>query len=149
MTTNTLPAPLTQWRCDKCGGPVTAANGYVVWADKLEEDHSFRIIHQKLCDDSHRYMSSLPLADFLGADGLSKLMTFLSFGPLSETPGEEVIAWRLKDVNLFVDFLRRVQIPFYEEARAWFSDPDERERMGDWNEFAPYAQDNLRKMASK
>jgi hypothetical protein len=141
--------PLTQWTCDKCGGLVSLDDGYVVWADRDQQDNSFRIIHKAACDDSNRYMSSLPLADFIGPDGLSKLMTFLSFGPLAETPGEEVIASRVNDVNLFVDFLRRVQTPYYEEARRWFSDPDERERMADWNEFAPYSQENLRRLAEK
>ena len=119
--------PLTRWECDECGGPVTVKDGYVVWADKEGVDHRFRIIHQTICDDNNRYLSSLPLSDFLGADGLSKLMSFMSYGPLDDTPGEEIIPHRIKDVNLFVDFLRRVQVPYYEEARRWFSDGDERE----------------------
>lgn len=141
--------PLTTWQCDACGGPVTVNDGYVVWGDTTGEELGFRIIHQKICDDRYRFHASLPLSNFLGPDGLVKLTSFMSYGPLGHTPGEVVMPDRIKDVNLFVDFLRRVQIPYYEEARQWFENDDERERMGDWTESAPYMQDNLQRLAAK
>lgn len=142
-------ATLTHWECDKCGAPVTAADGYVVWDRIGDDDYSeFSIIHQSKCDDD-TCNSSLPLADFLGADGAARLTSFLSLGPVilthSSSGGDRLPKHSLTG---WVDFFRRVQIPGYEEARKNLRDIRTAETLSDWNEVAPYTAVALQDIAA-
>lgn len=145
--------PLTTWTCDVCGGPVTVDDGYVTWSHVNGAEHGFKIIHQSRCDrdlDS----SSAALADFLGPDGLAKLTAFLSPGAFMVATYDPVrlngAAYRIADLHQFVDFFRRVQLPFYEEARASLRSPSEdmRDLLSDSNEISPYLQSALRRWAA-
>jgi hypothetical protein len=116
--------PLTQWRCDYCRQPVTSDAAYVVWrndADKLERD--FKIIHQGRCDpgdrDEHGYPFSMELSHYLGDSGLSRLLSFISNGRMHRSSPPSV-----GDLDEFIDFVRRLQTPYYEEARTRFAEPE-------------------------
>ena len=52
--------------------------------------------------------------------------------------GSEMDSPDVLDINELVDFIRRVQTPYYEEARQHFNDPDVLERLSDSNEVYPY-----------
>lgn len=135
--------PLTQWRCDVCGKPIhTAGDGYVTWDHISKGPQGFKIIHQGQCDDGVA-MASAALEDFLGADGLTRILAMLSYGPLrnAATPNPP------SNMDEFVDFVRRVQTPYYEEARGHFADQDVRDRRSDWNEVKPYLVADLQPLA--
>jgi hypothetical protein len=145
--------------CDSCGDLVTAEenSGIVVWrtdrSDDGNKDFDFKIVHKsiqsdpepRLCDPGARrgYVSNLPLSVFLGPDGLAMLLSWLSIGPLrggGQSP-------RVADMDEFVSFVRRVQTPYYEEARFRFADEDTRQRLDDANEYYPYVPETLRRIA--
>lgn len=135
--------PLTQWRCDVCKKAIEqAGDGYLTWHTASGRPHSFQLIHHVRCDDNEASHSAA-LADYLGADGLTRLMAFLSYGPLrsESTPAGP------RDMNEFADLVRRLQVPYYEEARVHFSNYDVRENRSDWNEHKPYMVDELKKLA--
>lgn len=139
--------PLTYWYCDQCHKRIDdVEKGYVVWrqtADLLY--HDFRIIHQRICDERSSFPCSMPLGKFLGVDGLSYLSSMLSLGPMMVRPGDssrQLIA----DMDNFVDFMRRVQIPHYEQARRKFSSEAAADYFEGSNESRPYYQDALKKI---
>lgn len=139
---------LSKWRCDKCGGSVTVEEGYVNWEHENPSRKEIRIIHQARCDDG-AYNSSAALADFLGPDGLVKLTAMLSSGTLVAHRYEDsasVPAEFLPNLDIWVDFVRRVQIPYYEEARELMRDAELREYLSDSNEVAPYLQRSLKQI---
>ena len=138
--------PFQFWRCDECGEPVTVKEGYVIWGRRDDPNGEFRIIHQRVCDD-RSMTSSLPLADFLGADGLVKLTSMLSYGLLTYdtgiTPRSE---HRLPNIDAWVDLVRRVQVPHYEQVTLLYTQPEVRERFSDSNETYPYLQRTIATM---
>lgn len=117
--------PLRSWRCDTCGKPITDPRlGMVVWRDTNEGSYiSFKIVHKNIdgrrCDPGINadYESSLEIDNFLGTDGLAELLSWISPSPLdgSRIPG-------VQNLDEFVTLLRRLQIPFYEEAMPYFTD---------------------------
>ncbi len=136
--------PLRQWYCDVCGECIERPeDGYVIWQnDEERKSFDFTVIHKTRCDRK-QYPCSAELDRFLGTDGLTYLLTFLSCGPLIGGESKP----RVRDLNEFVDFMRRVQTPCYEDARRRF---DEESVQADWagaSEIAPYTQDALRRIA--
>lgn len=133
--------PLTRWKCDHCGQPIESADdGYVVWEDDGSGDAGFEIVHQGQCDKSGKGSSSA-LRDFLGSNGLARLTSHLSYGILKDGAGQPKIA----DMDGFIDFFRRVQLPYYEEARSGLL--SEKEAWYDATEVRPYMQDVLQRLA--
>lgn len=130
--------PLEHWYCDVCGNVIEkASDGYVIW--RTNDDHKsfdFKIIHQGKCD-LKSYTSSAALEDFLGINGLVRLTSFLSLGPLKQALGQATHN-DIINTDEFIDFVRRVQIPYYEEARRKFAMHDVLEWHSDSNEVAPY-----------
>lgn len=136
--------PLTKWRCDRCGDLIESAQkAYVTWSTLSAGAGDFTIIHQGKCDDGRKH-SSAALEDFLGADGLARLTAMMSYGPLRGGEHKPSIA----DMDEFTDFIRRVQLPHYEEARPYFGAEDVRSDLSDSNEVRPYRQDILQRIAS-
>lgn len=138
--------PLNTWICDLCGqGVEDIDKGYVVWRTKRDpiRYHDFRVVHQGRCDPGQPYDSSLPLKDFVGPEGLTMVLAWLTVGPLkNEEPSN-----RVEDFAEFVDLVRRVQIPYYEEARQRFDDEGVQADLFDANEFYPYQPEILRRIA--
>ena len=141
--------PLEQWFCDTCGELIESTKHcYVLWrTDDNNKDYDFRIIHQSQCD-SGGPDSSGPITDFLGTDGLTKLLTFLSLGRLRSTEtGNDGLT--VKNMDEFVDFFRRVQLPYYEEARTKFGNSNFLDDYRDANEIQPYLQTALKRIIEK
>ena len=125
------------WECDQCGASIDDAGaGYVLWDRRDGGPEGYRIIHRGQCDDKS-YRSSMPLDSFLGPDGLNSLLGFLSIGPIKRALGEAGKP-AVRDMDAFVDFVRRVQIPGYEQVRQHFGDPDILDRFADATETYPY-----------
>lgn len=140
--------PLEQWYCDVCGEIIERPkDGYVIWKrehsdTELGKEYGFKIIHQNKCDkDRQNYPSSMHLDAFLGHDGMAYLLSFLSIGPVKAHLGQTYNA--KLDMDEFVDFFRRLQVPNYEEARRRFSHPDFLDFNSDNNEVGPYVQSSL------
>lgn len=135
--------PLTKWYCDVCGERIEdAKGGYVIW--NSVEGHGFKIIHQARCD--HRdHRSSKALGEFLGTEGLAYLLSHLSAGPIQQSMGAGPTQ-DLPNLDEFVDFMRRVQTPFYEEARRLFGTQRVMDDFSDANEYMPYCSDRLERM---
>jgi len=143
-----MDKPLTVWYCDHCGDKIEDVDaGYVIWKYTDGKEHDFRIIHKVQCDNNS-YSSSLPVMNFLGVDGLAKILSFLSPGPIIQGIDESPRC-RLLNMNEFVDFVRRVQTPYYEEARRYFNDHDLLEHFGDSNEVYPYLRDVLKDIIAR
>jgi hypothetical protein len=109
--------------------------------DEANGPYNFKIIHKGTCD-LHDHNCSLQLEAFLGDGGKEYLLSFLSAGALKRKLGEGPVR-PPANLDEFVDFFRRVQTPYYEEARARFG---EREVLIDYhadNAFGPYLEEGL------
>jgi len=144
-----MTKPLTTWYCDVCGNMIDAPeSGYVIWqTDKELGASGFKIIHQGKCDlkDHH---ASAALRDFLGERGQAYLLSKLSLGPIKHSLGQKPHR-QINDMDEFVDFFRRVQTPFYEQARRKFSSEAVRSDFDDSNEVLPYLPETLKRIAAK
>lgn len=119
--------PLKQWICDVCGKIIeTPEDGYVVWGENEEGlIDKIRILHKNFhvdgekmgCDCDRRYSMSLPLESFLGDDGKVVFMSLVDPGPYFIEEYREHIA----NKRLFLDVFRRLQLPYYEEARLYWN----------------------------
>ena len=140
-----MDTPLINWYCDVCGQKITDPDsGYVIWHTSTNpiKFHGFKIIHQNKCDDN-TCPSSAALSDFLGEAGLTYLLTFLSQGQIIKLMGQNTYPL-IDEFDEFVDFFRRVQVPYYEEARRCFSNPDLLDDFSGNNETAPYLPESLK-----
>lgn len=129
MTTGTASAPLRAWICDTCGDLITdPTKGLVTWRKASNNtDYDFKIVHKSIrsdpepynCDPGAEtgYIYHLDIEKLLGVDGLTLLLSWISVGPLKGGGGTITTS---KDLDSYVDLVRRVQIPYYEEARHSF-----------------------------
>ncbi len=144
--------PLEQWICDVCGEVIEKPeDGYVVWNEDRGDEYQyfgFTVIHQSRCDND-KLPNSLPVTDFLGELGLAVLISKLSAGPVINRNREHSSAGRVKDVDGFVDFFRRMQVPYYEEARRYFNDPEFLEDYYDSNEVYTYQPKVLKQIVER
>src|SRR5690606_4189633 len=117
------------------------------WQSSDDGYYDFKIIHQGRCDRK-RYPASSALQDFLGPQGASYCLTFLSYGPVIARDSN-YSRCKVTDLDEFVDFMRRVQVPYYEEARRLFGHPDVRSDLADANEFYPYIPDTMKSLIER
>jgi hypothetical protein len=146
-----MESTVKRWRCDVCGEWVTPDQGYVLW--DYAGDHrrtGFQIVHRKKCDDHSRTASSA-LIDFLGPDGFARTTALMATGPImrNQSPGAEFKEHRIADDEEFVDFMRRLYVPNYEEARDLFNGHEVLQDMYGSNETRPYMQDILENLAKR
>jgi hypothetical protein len=143
-----MPTNSAGWYCDVCGELIsTPEEGYVIWnVDEEHLDHGFLVIHNGKCDNP-KYPSSIALADLVGPDGLSHLMAFLSVGSLRADPDYPTKP-SIANIDDFVDLVRRLHVPHYEEARRHFDNGGVREAMSDANEYYPYVGKVMQKIAA-
>lgn len=138
-----IDQPLTTWYCDVCGKRIEdIQKGYLTWktGDNLHS-HDFKIIHKINCDlDDHPV--SVPLRNFIGADGLSCLLSHLSLGPIMLAHGIESHC-DASNIDEFVDLIRRLQTPYYEEARRKFQNQKVMADFSASTEMYPYLPDIL------
>jgi len=142
--------PLSEWKCDCCGKLInTPEKGVVVWKTNEEsQPYDFHIVHQSKCRDTS-YTNHQPLTTFLGKTGVEWLLSFLSPGKITNLLDPDRSDCLLPaDMNEFVDLFRRVQTPFYEEARTKFENEELLSYYSDSNEVTPYLESSLRKMIS-
>ena len=142
----TTTAP-TVWTCDACGDDITdPSQAWVLFRrDADGKDFDFHIVHHndygKRCDPP-AMPASIQLSELLGPAGLSELLSFLSPGPING--GSRVT---VADMNEFVDLVRRIQVPWYEQARKFWNAPQTREWFDAGDTYAPYLPENLERIA--
>ena len=68
------------------------------------------------CDHDRRYSMSLPLESFLGDEGKVHFLSMIDPGPDFREDYREHIA----DKRLLLETFRRLQLPYYEEARLYW-----------------------------
>jgi len=116
--------PLEQWCCDACGDVIDGPEkGCLEWhtTHRTNTVSGFRIVHRtSKCTYQGielatlgRTSTVLPLLDALDSPGL---------GHMLEVMEEAITAGSARDESLteFIEVLRRLHVPYYEEARlAW------------------------------
>nr|WP_314900715.1 hypothetical protein [uncultured Deefgea sp.] len=75
-------------------------------------------------------------------------MSFISLGKI-KARGRYRNYCHVLDFDEFVDLYRRVQIPYYEEARKKFNNPALLAEMEDASELHPYQEDVLKQIIEK
>lgn len=118
------------WICDSCGEEIReAGDGRVEWLMRRlgtrHEGRRLRLVHRsdfrritpfgdvehpkkEACEREGFILNDLPLKDFLGADGLMTLLSWIAKG---ELPVHEIL-----------ELTKRLHIPGYEWARPHFND---------------------------
>jgi hypothetical protein len=142
---------LTSWCCDACGQQIEKADqGHVIWQWTGSLRYSgFKIIHKQRCN-IEMYSSSAELSDFLGPRGVVYLTTFLSVGPIKLSLGQRSDCFvDPMGMDAFVDLFRRVQVPYYEEARGRFARPALTGERDDQDESGRYLPETLRRMVER
>lgn len=141
-----MDQPLTIWYCDVCHQPIVDKNrALVIWKSDNTGYYDFKIVHQTINDqqgcDIPSYSGSMHLEEFLGIPGAVYLTSFLTTGPAHFGENNNI-----KNISEFVDLFRRLQVPYYEEARRYFSTEKTQSYIQGWNEFAPYLPETLKKI---
>ncbi|WP_204037262.1 hypothetical protein [Micromonospora qiuiae] len=145
-------APLKTWQCDRCPDLITDPDmALVVWRREDQKLKGFMIVHKSAdgrdCDpgDQAGYRESSELSTFLGQVGAAYLLSWLSMGPVRGVPDTNQVA----DLDEFVDLFRRVQVPWYEQARPHFHDEETQHWLSDANEYYPYIPETLQRTAKR
>jgi hypothetical protein len=156
---NEQPRKPQAWLCDICWEPIPSVGvGLVIWQESKERPmHDFKIVHKTIdpwrCWDRAEaagYRSSEEIDACTGVDGLTNLLSWLSLGPLdAATQGRNRTHVASEDLDDFVDLVRRLQIPYYEEARRRFGDQEVHEELAGVNPVYPYTVARLRWAAAQ
>ncbi|MFC1972063.1 hypothetical protein ACFLVE_01490 [Chloroflexota bacterium] len=111
--------PLKQWICDSCGGIIEKPeDGWLEWYSKESVESNFRIVHHNrscMYDDLRKHnilVSDLNLTDVIGTHGLANSLFRIE---LSEKGVDKI-----QDLKEFVEILRRLHVPYWEEARLYW-----------------------------
>ena len=102
---------LEQWICDRCGQVIEEPNqGLVEWIDdsKTHKASGFKMV---------------------------MVLSFLDIGPYLEA---EYQGPRIKDMREFVEFTRRLTLPYYEEARLYWNQAEQDGLFDGANEISLY-----------
>ncbi len=122
----TMKKPFTEFKCDVCGKTIRAEDAMLQWLQRKKDDSNpFPMIledihiccNRKPCDELYELRARYEdlyeqwdhLESFIGPDNLDELLTF---------PVERIIPQE-KKID-FLEIMRRLTIPHYEEARQFF-----------------------------
>lgn len=132
--------PLEQWYCDNCGEVINEPNdGWLEWYHEQGEignNEGYRIVHHdrkcmynsKKLSLENKSLSDMHLSDFIGSDGLVTLLSHIEFNDV-------------KDNSELVEIIRRLHVPYYEEARKYHHVAEENGFFSGENEVTRYLQD--------
>jgi hypothetical protein len=153
---NALWPPLERWRCDTCGGMIDGMEaGNVEWLSERMGSRliarGFHIVHHGSASPfngpancyQHQYAAGrldLPLEDFVGINGIVQLLSFLDIGAFHEP---DFRGHAIGDMREFVELFRRVQVPYYEEARKYLPLAASERALGDPNSIYAYIPETL------
>lgn len=119
--------PLEQFICDGCNEPVDKADSYIEWLrlpDNQGKGGGFRIIHNnrkcRAYPDSE-FLLDMPIGDLSHDDMLPYLLSKIDVG---ERLQPKYSGPRVADLREYVELIRRLLIPYYEEAASVLFDGD-------------------------
>ncbi|MBI2873378.1 MAG: hypothetical protein HYY00_09360 [Chloroflexi bacterium] len=131
--------PLEQWVCDFCGEVIERPEqGWIEWlADPSDgfRQEGFKIVHyapysprkpRGRCyhydnPPSGRRALDIYLSEFVGEKAMPQLLVFVDGGPYRE---KEYGGPRVKDLREWAELVRRLTIPYFEEARFYMKRAD-------------------------
>jgi len=131
--------PLQEWICDSCGEVISSPKeGYLEWlSDDDHKAYDFVMVHHAIHSPKrsgkdcylHAHSprsSSSSLDNYTGPNAQAYLYRFLDFG---EYHDPDNTGPKLKDIREFVNLMRRLTIPYYEEARRYFGETKYRDML--------------------
>ena len=139
-TVNNSLKPLGEWICDSCGGVIQSEDdGWLEWYKDVKPNHEFgkdkgfRIVHHtNRCMFNERAMfndkkltADLHLQRLCGPDGLVRLLSFIEHD-------------YVEDNAELVEIIRRLHVPYYEEARQYHHIAEENGYFDGENEITRY-----------
>lgn len=140
--------PLEQWRCDVCRELIKAPReGMLQWLSNDDlRVHGFRIVHnagfsprQPRGDCYYpakgQHFADMHLDSMLGPEGLVEMLSFVDPGPHHQP---DYAGPYVKDLREFSEIMRRLFVPYYEEARLYWSQAIEDQMFDDANEVWLY-----------
>jgi hypothetical protein len=144
--------PLKQWVCDKCHEVISEVkDGWIEWVrgDKGKA-HSFKIVHPRAASPlggpegcyihTHRFgRQDSHLVEFVDHDGMAYLIRFRDVGYLDpQDSGPDV-----ESTRELAELMRRLTIPYYEEARLYWNAAESDSYFDGGNEIWVYSQNCL------
>lgn len=159
--------PLKQFICDTCGNIIQKPeDGWVEWIHSHDEskgkfyDHSFRIVHHKSAspkkESSHCGCYQHTNMDRRSDDHLHhfiddefKMANILSFLDVGPYHCNTFSGTGINDIREYVEFVRRLTIPYYEEARIYWQEALEDGYFEDANEIWIYGTKTLKQLIEK
>ena len=143
--------PMKQWICDVCGEIIERPeDGYVQFhRNEHGQYDDFIIVHHRpasprknLQNACYKYSSDSDLESFLGDHGKVELLSLLDPGVYHLKQYRQMVA----DIRKWNDFFMRLQLPYYEEARKYWSRASIDGYFADSNEIYIYLPENLKRM---
>lgn len=156
--------PLKQFICDTCGEVVKKPEeGWIEWISKsdfengIREIHSFRIVHHYSFsplatsnnDGCYQHKGKIGHSDnhlnhFISDNyKMAKILGFLDMGPYHDPKYKGT---DITDMRQYIETVRRLTIPYYEEARLYWETALEDGYFQDANELWIYGVDNLKRL---
>lgn len=146
--------PLKQWYCDKCGEIIERPeDGYVQFKRSISNClvyEDFKVVHhitksprrEHDRNGCYIYDSDCDLKSYLGDKGKIGLLSLLDPG-VYHMPEFMLMT---SDIRKWNDFFMRLQLPYYEEARRYWSIAMSDGYFGDSNEIFIYLPESLKRM---
>ncbi len=142
--------PLQQFKCDACGQIIARPEvGWVEWLagpTRGTKAHGFRIVHNS---NRCQYPSSgrvhdIHLTHLLGPDGLAELLALVSPGGRTGNREDGV-----ESLEEWSELVRRLQVPYYEEARQYWADAEADGYFTGTGKHAPYSHATLQDILTR
>lgn len=143
--------PLRQWICDTCGEIIQKPEDGYVQFHKDENGHydDFIIVHHypaspykdQSKEGCYRYNSDLDLEIYLGEQGLVQLLALIDPGQHKRKVLDKPY---VSNIRKWVELVRRLHVPYYEEARRYWKRAEQDGFFIDANEAWPYLPKHLK-----
>lgn len=156
--------PLNQFICDHCGQVIEKPEeGFVEWETRRDSSgifiqSGFKIVHHYAYSpkkdssdsgcyhhDKSEFRSDNHLEYFLGEGKMAQLFYFLDFGE----PFSADIRTKVKDMREYVDFVKRLTIPYYEEARKYMAQAEQDGLYSDCSPTSLYTPSKLKSIVQE
>ncbi|QFF98826.1 hypothetical protein PB01_08260 [Psychrobacillus glaciei] len=132
--------PLQQWYCDNCGEVIEKAEeGWLEWYRDIDKGNAFRkgkgfrIVHhnqrcmynEKELFKQNKLTADMHLDHYVGPDGLVYLLSKIQYD-------------QVEDNAEIVEIIRRLHVPYYEEALKYHNIAEEKGYFDGENEVTRY-----------
>lgn len=123
--------PLQQFICDECGEIIEDLDsGFVEWIKDSESVYGFRIVHNTKASPYHTRTGCFKYTDYKGRSDIplkhymrlahQELYALLDIGDALDP--HNTFKTKVKDFREYIDFAKRITIPYYEEARLYLNE---------------------------